>query len=639
MSQRNLAAKLAWVSAPFLLVGFVAIASTLWISWQLDGGAAAVNEAGRMRMQAYRLALALEGKDRTTVHDYVAEFEQSLTLLRNGDPLRPLFVPWDEVVTPGFVRIEAQWIDFRRIVDSREEATYAALTTAASGFTQSIDDWVIAIEHHLSRWTAMMHLLQTAMLLLGLLGAAALVYTGYRFVLGPVGQLTRATALIQNGDFAARVDVKGQDEFATLGQGFNTMAEHLQSVYRNLEAKVTEKTAQLEQKHARLEALYGVTTLVANTPSLEPLARGFVERFVTLTRADGVALRVADVDSKSYVLIASHGIPDAIANNERCMTAGACHCGQPAAASARVIPIRASLDAAHTLCANAGFRTIVTLPVHHHDRVIGEVDLMFYSDYELSPAERSLFDAICTHLAAAIENIRLSATVREAAVAQEREFIARELHDSIAQSLAFLKMQVDVLRSALRSRDSTLTDQTVEDIAVGVRESYADVRELLMHFRTRASDSDIESALRTTLRKFEHQTGIVPTLRLEGRGIELPSDTQLQVLHILQEALSNIRKHSRATMVNVEVQRHPRWRFEVQDNGCGFDDESRAGDETHVGLRIMRERAERIGASLQVDGEPARGTRVVLVLDESNGARTESQPVVLSGPSTATRAA
>lgn len=620
MSQRNLAAKLAWVSSPFLLIGFVAITCTLWISWQLDGGAAAVNEAGRMRMQAYRLALALEGKDRLAAQSYASEFEQSLTLLRNGDPLRPLFVPWDEVVTPGFARIEAQWLDFRKIVDSKEDTSHRELAISVGGFTQSIDGWVIAIEHHLSRWTAIMHLLQTAMLLLGLLGAAALVYTGYRFVLGPVSQLTRATELIQNGDFSARVDVRGRDEFATLGQGFNTMAEHLQSVYRNLEGKVAEKTAQLEQKHARLEALYGVTTLVASTSSLEPLARGFVERFVTLTRADGVALRVADTDTKRFVLVASHGIPEVIASSEQCMTAGACHCGKPAAASARVIPIRATTDAVHSLCVNAGYRTVVTLPVRHHERVIGEVDLMFYSDYELASAERSLFEAMCTHLAAAIENIRLGASVREAAVAQEREFIARELHDSIAQSLAFLKMQVDVLRTALKSHDPTLTDQTVEDIAVGVRESYADVCELLMHFRTRASDSDIKSGLRTTLRKFEHQTGIAPTLRLEGHGMELPSDTQLQVLHIVQEALSNIRKHSQATNVEVIVQRHPSWRFEVNDNGCGFDQETRASDETHVGLRIMRERAERIGATLQVNSEPVGGTRVVLALDEASSA-------------------
>lgn len=590
-------------------------------------------------MQAYRLALALEGKDRDAVTTYASEFERSLILLRHGDPARPLFVPWDDVVTPGFAQIEAQWFDFRRIVDSKDDATYATLTTAASGFAQSIDGWVIAIEHHLSRWTAMMHLLQTAMLLLGLLGASALVYTGYRFVLGPVGQLTRATELIQSGDFSARVDVKGHDEFATLGDGFNTMAEHLQSVYRNLEAKVAEKTAQLEQKHARLEALYGVTTLVANTSSLEPLARGFVERFVALTRADGVAFRVADIETKSYVLIASHGIPETIAYSERCMTAGACHCGQPSVASARVIPVRATPDTPLSLCANAGFRSVVTLPVRHHDRVIGEIDLLFYSDYALSAAERSLFDAICTHLAAAIDNIRLGATVREAAVAQEREFIARELHDSIAQSLAFLKMQVDVLRSALRSSDTTLTEQTVEDIAVGVRESYADVRELLMHFRTRASDSDIESALRTTLRKFEHQTSITPTLRIDGHGIELPRDTQLQVLHVVQEALSNIRKHSRATNVEVKVKRHPHWRFEVHDNGCGFDDDTRASDETHVGLRIMYERAERIGASLEIESRPECGTRVVLELKESNAEHATSQSGAITPHLSVARAA
>ena len=147
-----------------------------------------------------------------------------------------------------------------------------------------------------------------------------------------------------------------------------------------------------------------------------------------------------------------------------------------------------------------------------------------------------------------------------------------------------------------------------------MRESYGDVRELLLHFRTRANSQHIEPALLTTLRKFEHQSGIEANLQMHGTGLPLSPDVQIQVLHIVQEALSNVRKHARTTQVWLDVQQQPHWRFEVRDNGIGFDADDPARGESHVGLRIMAERAERIGARLEVISSRARGCSVVLDL-------------------------
>jgi len=152
------------------------------------------------------------------------------------------------------------------------------------------------------------------------------------------------------------------------------------------------------------------------------------------------------------------------------------------------------------------------------------------------------------------------------------------------------------------------------EIDTGVRESYGDVRELLLHFRTRTNAEDIAPALQTTLQKFEHQTGLATHLAIEGHGLPLAADVQVQVLHILQEALSNVRKHARASQVWLDVQQQPRWRFEVRDDGIGFDAEDPGRSETHVGLRIMAERAERIGATLEVISTPDHGSSVVLEL-------------------------
>jgi two-component system nitrate/nitrite sensor histidine kinase NarX len=217
------------------------------------------------------------------------------------------------------------------------------------------------------------------------------------------------------------------------------------------------------------------------------------------------------------------------------------------------------------------------------------------------------------HLGGGIEGLRTAAAERESAVAAERGLLAQELHDSIAQSLAFLKIQVDLLRTSLRRGDTTAVDRSVAELDAGVRESYADVRELLLHFRTRTDAEDIEPALRSTLQKFEHQTGLPATLQIEGHGVALPADVQVQVMHVVQEALSNVRKHARAACVRVRVQQAPEWRIEVEDDGIGFDCAADPGA-SHVGLRIMQERAARIGARVEIRSTVGQGTRVAITV-------------------------
>jgi len=193
-------------------------------------------------------------------------------------------------------------------------------------------------------------------------------------------------------------------------------------------------------------------------------------------------------------------------------------------------------------------------------------------------------------------------------------YLARELHDSIAQSLAFIKIQVQLMRDAVRSGNSIEIQAILEEIDTGVRESYGDVRELLLHFRTRTNIEDIEPALATTLRKFEHQSGVQTSLTMQGQGMPLSPDLQIQVLHIVQEALSNVRKHAHAAQVSLHVQQQPAWRFEVQDDGIGFNFDNDQLDETHVGLRIMKERAQRIGADLDIVSTPGHGSTIILTL-------------------------
>ena len=614
--QWNLGTKLALLGTPFLLLVLLSTAATLWVSWQLDGGAAAVNEAGRMRMQTYRMSLSVGlGYTDMLLPKQIEEFDQSLSLLRTGAPERPLFVPWDSSVRAKFEALQRDWSNYRsRLLDGKPVIS-SDLLSETGEFVSNIDALVLAIESHIARWTSLLYVLQISVLAMAIVGAAILIYTGYVFVLEPVGQLKQAIEEIQLGNFDARVDHSSSDEFGTLAKGFNGMADNLQSSYRNLEHKVAEKTAELEEKRERLEGLYEVTALVANSTSLDDLAQGFVKSVARIARADGVTVRWSDQDNQRYLMLAAQGMPQSLIDGEQCIEKGVCYCGAIVADQGlRVIPIQAEPSISSLPCANAGFRTVINIPVRLHERLMGEVDLFFNARVNPTPALRSLLEALGSHLASAMENLRLNALEKEAAVSQERIYLARELHDSIAQSLAFIKIQVQFLREAVQLGNSVEIQQILEEIDTGVRESYGDVRELLLHFRTRTNVEDIEPALATTLRKFEHQSGIKAVLCMQGQGMPLSPDLQVQVLHIVQEALSNVRKHAQASQVSLNVQQQPTWRFEVRDDGVGFSVNNDQLDETHVGLRIMKERAQRLGAELDIISDPGHGSSIILTL-------------------------
>lgn len=624
-STASLSTKLLRIGAALLLLGLASISLTLWVTRQLEGGAAAVNEAGRMRMQAWRLASAVQAqRPPAEVQALVQAFDQSLGLLREGDASRPLFVPWDPDVRREFAAVETLWQRQRALWQAGTPPEAPLLLESADRFVQAIDRLVLVIEQQLSGYTAVLNLFQFVMMALAVGGAVVMIYTGYLYVINPLAHLQRGLAQVESGQFGTRIDVDTQDEFGQVAAGFNRMAATLQSLYEGLEAKVQEKTRHIEAQRARLEALYEISDFLAKASTVEVLSRGFSQRVRAVVKADAVAVRWSDEANQRYLMLASDCFPQEMQDEERSLIAGACACGnlQPDART-RVIPIHHHEQAPVRHCVRVGYQNLVSVPVRLQQRLVGEIDLFFRSEVHLNADETELLDALASHLASALEGLRADALEREAAVGEERALLARELHDSIAQSLAFLKIQVQLLRGAVQRQDAGKVQSTLDELDTGLKESINDVRELLMHFRTRTNTGDIESALQETLQKFQHQSGLPTRLQLEGEGLPLPADVQVQVLHVVQEALSNVRKHAGASQVSLDIHKGAQWRFVVRDDGSGFDTAQQHA-ETHVGTQIMRERAERIGARVAIDSLPGQGTTVTLTVPP--------HPVAASGP-------
>jgi two-component system nitrate/nitrite sensor histidine kinase NarX len=613
---RSLAGKLALIQTTFLAVALASIAFTLWVSWQLEGGAGAINEAGRMRMLTYKLTLMHQAGEHVEVADGVARFDAMVLSLRHGDPSRPLFIPDNQASLDRFAEVERAWLPLRAKLLQASDGQ--ALRRQADQFVNTVDAFVSAIEKAIATRTALLGGLCFGLVVL--VAAASVVFVSGTFVwiIQPLQRLRDGLTQMAARNFSQRIDESNSvEEFASLAQGFNSMADALQASYRSLEHKVAEKTADLARQNERLAALYDVALMAVQSPaSIEDLAQAFALKISRIAGADAAAVRLAAEDGERLLMLGQVRLPASMVEAEGCVRRGECACGEhlETVAGARIIPIRALGERKLRHCEAAGYQTVVAIPMRTPSRTVGEVELFFYGERQVPDEERHLFDALAGQVATQLDNLRLASRDREMAVSEERNLMAQELHDSIAQSLAFLKIQVQLLRRAIKEGRPVEIEASLAEIDAGVRESYADVRELLLHFRTRPGHEDIAHALRTTLSKFELQSGLSTRLTMAGQGVPLPPDQQVQILHVLQEALSNVRKHSGASTVELRVTQAPQWRFEVRDDGAGFDALAGRFDETHVGLHIMRERAQRIGAKLQVSSQAGQGTQISLTL-------------------------
>lgn len=631
-SQQRLSTKLVWIAVTFLAVALTGIGFTLLESWKLEGGAAVINDMGSERMRSYRIAYlladSLRNPDPATREQIRAEmrrFEEVLLGLRAGDPARPLVLPRAPEILAELDAVEKQWFSTVRPLIGRVAAAGTtaraehmdALRTEIESFVGHIDQAVRLIEANNARNIAILRFMQFGLVALALVGTVTLIYLMFLLVVRPVVSLAEGMQRMTAGDFDARVPVETRDEIGDLAEGFNRMASRLQDVYSTLEQRVVHKTHDLAARNRELAALYEVARLLNEPTAAEDLCRSFLRRLMVLHDAAGGAVRLVDSDTRRLYLYAHEGLSGEFATEERCIDIGECLCGAAAQSNRGEVDVLDDIAPEVAVdCRRAGYRTVAIFPIRLKGELLGLFNLYFTAPCVISQEDRQLLEALGQHLGVAIENQRLASRDRELAVYEERSLLARELHDSIAQSLAFLNIQVQMLEDSLRRDARSEVTEVLGRIREGVQESYDDVRELLTHFRARVKqEEDIGVALRKMLTRFGVQSGLKTEFFDTGTGVPLHAENQLQVLHILQEALSNVRKHAGATCVGLAVHRDAVYRFAVTDDGRGFDADA-APDiaEAHIGLRIMRERAQRIGGTIEVRSQAGVGTTVTLTL-------------------------
>lgn len=608
---RSLSAKLVVIELLFLLVALISIGATLYLSWTLEGGAAAINDAGSLRMRAYRLDLLAAQGEQAVLERGLADFDAVLERLHRGDPVRPLALPSTASVRNQLVLIEEEW----RRLRPQLAAGFDPPLAQSDRLVDMIDELVQGVERENAYATDLLRAAQLGLLALAIAGTVALIYISFLLVIRPLLRLSEGIERVGGGDMTVRLAVESDDEFGRLTAGFNTMAARLEESYHSLERRVEEKTRDLARQNGRLEGLYDMTAFLGSTQNLDELCRGFINRAVKAYDATAGLVRLHSEHEGAVHIIASEGLSKRFLKAENCIPDDACSCGTAVQQAQTILRFVREPGPASELthCKAENYGAVAAVPVRYQQRSIGLFNIFFRDERVLGEDEMHLLETLAHHLGTAIENLRLVEREREMAAFEERNSLAQELHDSIAQSLAFLNIQTQMLQNAIKQGDSSKAEESVAEIRTGVQECFADVRELLTHFRVRVGDS-LESALRSVVARFERQTGVAAEFEIAGAAAPLQPDRELQLIHIAQEALSNARKHARCKRVKLRLERGTVYKLEVEDDGVGFDMEAAGRLDDHVGLRIMRERAQRAGGSVQIQSQPGQGTRIALSL-------------------------
>ncbi len=260
----------------------------------------------------------------------------------------------------------------------------------------------------------------------------------------------------------------------------------------------------------------------------------------------------------------------------------------------------------------------VRSPLVVGNTVVGELCVIYDQQRDATPEERALLAGLADMAAIAIHNARLKDGERQVAVLEERDRLAREMHDSLAQVLGYLHLKAATTRKRLAAGDVERAEEELQEMQDLAHEAYVDVREAILGLReTVASAGGLAGSLRQYLQKFRRQSGIEARLLApDGAVAPLPPESEVQLLRVVQEALTNVRKHADAASAVVTLDNQDGGlRIVIEDNGCGFDSSRLDREEGRsFGLRSMQERVEQVGGRFTVESSPGAGTRIVVQL-------------------------
>jgi len=354
---------------------------------------------------------------------------------------------------------------------------------------------------------------------------------------------------------------------------------------------------------------------LATSSDLNQLVAHFLDRIVRLAGAQAGTVRLLSDAGDQLQLVSTLGLPEDLCGLGAVVDRHCGHCG--AAADGQQIvwatDLRTCSDRTGSDYFVQGGRCLLAVPLQHRGRTLGVYNLFFSGKEAPSPEIQAVLRSIGELLGLALNNARLEQQRLRSTLTAERQLMAAEVHDSLAQSLAFAKMRMPLLHDAMLAHDDARAQLYYDDVRRAMTEAHASLRGILTHFRTPMDPQGLVHALDASAENFRRSTGAELDFVNELPGLKLPAEQETQVFHIVQEALNNVARHAHARHARlcIAAARPGELEIVVEDDGAGLPPTA-SGGTTHYGMEIMVERARRLAGTLEVGARQGGGTRVRL---------------------------
>lgn len=485
----------------------------------------------------------------------------------------------------------------RRIVENgrdRESFHVDRFNSEVIGLHQQLANLHQLLQKRAEKSASLLRLIQSLALFITVVVISFSLLIIRRDVEQPLLDLTRVAKAISEGDFAQTVGSRGRGELAVLAEAVSDMSTAIQVSQGNLEQRVSEKTSKLQRANEALTLLKDLTLYFAQIGDDTPNLDLFLQRIASAANVDRVDVCLVTEAGETPYEKYDHGERNSV--SQHCATSICNKC---------------------TSAVNYKENEIVGT-VYRSQFVIQTADATYgvmtaSSSLVAEDWQLNMLRSISAHLANGLGLKRARERARRIALLKERAVIARELHDSLAQALTYLRIQVVRMDKALSTERTEQQQNILNELDQGLTSAYKELRELLTTFRLKIEGQTIEQALRETVAKLrERNENIEIAFDFGIAGIPLTPHEEIHLLQIAREAIQNAFYHSRGDRIEVSLGRRDSDQLvlRVHDNGSGID--TAIEKLNHYGLAIMRERSRDLNGEITVESEHNTGTTITL---------------------------
>jgi two-component system, NarL family, nitrate/nitrite sensor histidine kinase NarX len=599
-------ARLGVAMGTLALLSLISIVISTAIADNISGKASTINLSGSLRMMSFRTLSEVQQPDkRRQALDTIEQFERRLTTL---DRFIAAKAPGNETLAETNRQVIEHWQShIRPIARAAAEGNADALSAMAQDiptFVSRIDQIVLLIEEDLERKVNLLRATQVALLAIIILVSLITSWMLRRQLVLPLAELVKAAKTVSQGSFSVRVQHATSDELGQLGRAFNTMIAEIANMYAHLEDKVEEKTRELTRTNESLELLYRTSQQL----SASDLKLDVIQAILNdVEEALDLGHSIVCISENGH--LPAHPVIGNLLPEEYDALCGQHDCAHCFAGAQKPLTEQA-------LACEPDKPGVLFLPIGDTEKLRGTMPI-FIKNREALPVEKArIIETVGHHVSNALANMRRTEEKHRLAVLEERSAIARELHDSIAQSLSYLKIQVTRLEKKIDQETDAYA--IAQELKNGLSTAYRELRELITTFRLRIDERGFNAALLETVEEFSGKLGFPVQLANTLAGIVLTGNEEMHVIRVIREALSNIERHAAAQQASVEISVDAEHAVTVRiaDNGKGFDPTQTPAN--HYGTSIMHDRAMILGGTLGIDSRPDNGSTITLCFRPQN---------------------